>query len=135
MIRSALALIAFAVGATYAPSAAALDWDAVSDEEEIEVITTDPDGRARRTTIWLAVLDGQGYIRTSNTSWWENISRSDRVTLRIRGTEHPLRAVKIRDDELFGRVKAIFREKYGFRDRIITPFRRGEIKILRMEPQ
>ena len=122
--------IAVLLAATHA---AAVDWKAVADVEEITVITTNEDGTSKETTIWLAVHEGQGYIRTSDTSWWENIARDDAVVLRIEGTDHPLRAVKIPSGETFDQVTKLFRTKYGFSDVMISPFRFGEVKIMRME--
>jgi hypothetical protein len=116
-------------------AASALDWQRVADVEEIEVLTTNEDGTPKETTIWLVVVDGTGFIRTSETSWWANIARDPNVTLRISGTEYPLRTQKIPSGELFDTVNDVFREKYGWSDAIISPFRRGEVKIMRMGPR
>lgn len=127
------ALLALALLA--APAAGAVDWDAAADVRDVTVITTNADGTAKETTVWLAVHDGQGYIRTSDTRWWKNIARDDRVVLRIGGEEHPLRAVRIADPELFDAVTAVFREKYGFVDVLAKAVRFGEVKIMRLDPR
>ena len=67
-----------------AAGAAELDWNSVADVEEVRVVTTNEDGTLRETKIWLAVLDGQGYIRTSGWSrWGKNVVRNPDVALRI----------------------------------------------------
>ena len=68
--------LAFALGAAAAARAAEPDWDKVAQVRDIEIITHDKDGDVRETTIWLAVLDGQGFIRTGNSNWAENIQRN-----------------------------------------------------------
>jgi hypothetical protein len=102
----------------------AINWGAVADEAQITVITTNEDGSQRETTIWLVVLDGEGYIRTSRTRWGRNMERDPNLVLRIAGTEHPLRAERVLDEGLHERVKSRFREKYGFWDRF-TGLMRG----------
>jgi hypothetical protein len=112
----ALAL-AVALGAAATARAAEPNWDKVAEVRNIEVITHDEDGDARETTIWLAVVDGQGFIRTGNTTWGENIKRNpDDVVLRIEGKEYPLHAEFIENDKLRERVVAAFRAKYGWTD-------------------
>ena len=127
--------LALAVALLCPAAVSAVDWEAVAKVEEIEVLTINEDGTAKETTIWLVVVDGAGFIRTSETSWWANVARDPNMTLRISGTKYPLRAEKIPNGELFDRVNDEFREKYGWSDRMISPFRRGGVKIMRMEPR
>ena len=113
-------------------AAAAPDWNALKDVETVEIVTTDEDGSSRDTTIWLAVVDGQGYIRTGNTRWGANIERNPDVTLRIEGKEHPLRVEFVSDTALRTRIEQTFRDKYGFSDSFIALFRSGDPKIMRL---
>ncbi len=115
----------------------AMEWERVADEQRITVVTTDEDGSRRETTIWLAVLGDEGYIRTSRTRWGANMERDPDVVLRIAGTEYPLRAKRITDDELFEQVQKRFREKYGFSDRFSGLLRSlmGGARIYRMSPR
>ena len=115
--------------------AAAPDWNAVKDVQTVEIVTTDEDGSARDTTIWLAVVDGQGYIRTGNSTWKGNIERNPDVTLRIEETEYPVRAEFVADAALKERVAQTLREKYGFSDSFIDIFRVGEPNIMRLVPR
>ena len=116
-------------------AAAAPDWNALKDVETVEIVTTDEDGSSRDTTIWLAVVDGQGYIRTGNSTWKGNIERNPDVTLRVEETEYPVRAEFVSDADLKTRVEQTLRDKYGFSDSFIGIFRIGEPNIMRLVPR
>ena len=115
--------------------AGAPDWSALRDVETVEIVTTDADGSARETTIWLAVVDGQGYIRTGSTRWRANIERDPDVTLRIEGTAYPLRAEAVTDAELKARIAQALREKYGLADAFVGIFRGSDPNIMRLVPR
>jgi hypothetical protein len=139
--HAALALSLSLVLASFAGPARAtapVDWNAVAGIDTIEVVTVDPDGTPRETTVWLAVHDGQGFIRSSGTRWLANLERNPDLLVRIGADEHPLRAVKVSDSETREAVNAVFREKYGFSDALLGPFRSlmgGTPTILRLEPR
>ena len=113
----------------------AVDWNRYAEEGTIEVITTNEDGSSRETKVWLAVVEGQGYIRTGNTGWGGNVERDPDVTLRIGETELPLRVEFVTDETQREAVKAAFREKYGFSDRLMNPLRGKNPKIMRLLPR
>lgn len=98
------------------------DWNALADERVIEVLTHDADGDLRETTVWVGVVDGVGFVRTSDTRWRENIARDADVVVRIAEQEYPLRAELVTDDALRARVNQVFRAKYGLTDRILGWF-------------
>jgi hypothetical protein len=112
-----------------------IDWAAAGAERVVEIVTRNADGTSRETKIWLAVVDGQGYIRTGGTRWYGNLSRDPDVVLRVAGAEHLLRAEEVTDAQLVARVEAALRAKYGWSDRLIAPFRFGETRILRLVPR
>ncbi len=116
-------------------SSADLDWGAVADVDSVRVLTTDEDGDARATKIWLLVLDGQGYIRTSRRSTWgDNVERNPDIGLRIEGADYPVRATFIVDEVERARIVAGFEVKYGSNP--ILNFIRGEDpRIMRLEPR
>jgi hypothetical protein len=122
---------ALVLGASPA-SAEAPDWNAVADVGTVEIVTTDQDGSTRETTIWLAVVDGQGYIRTGNTRWAANIERNPEVVLRIGETEYPLRVEHVEDEALRERVGQAFRDKHGFTDALVSLFRHRHPKIMHL---
>jgi hypothetical protein len=102
--------------------AQAPNWNAVADEDVIEVLTHDPDGDLRETKVWVGVVDGVGYVRTGDTRWRGNIAADPNVGVRIAGQEYALRAELVRDASLRARVDAVFRAKYGFTDRVLGWF-------------
>lgn len=113
-------------------AAAAPDWNAVKDVGTVYIVTTNEDGSARDTKIWLVVVDGQGYVRTGSTRWKANVDRNPDVTLRIEEAEYPLRVEFVTDPELCTRVEQAFRDKYGFSDSFIGIFRPGDSNIMRL---
>ena len=127
MTRSALApLAALVLLAASAAFAAEPDWEKLADVGQIEVVTHDEDGDVRETTIWFAVVDGQGFIRGGNSNWIANIRRDPKdVVLRIEDREYPLQAEFIEHDALRERIVAAFRAKYGWTDGAVQ-FMRGK---------
>jgi hypothetical protein len=129
------ALVSFAL--TFVPAAIAFagepKWEEVAKVNDIEIVTHDEDGDARETTIWLVVLDGQGFIRTGSSTWGENIKRNPSdIVLRIEGVEYPLKAEFIENDKLRERVTATFSEKYGWQDTAIHWIRGSRPLIMHM---
>lgn len=130
--------LAALLGGTGAASAgtAAVDWDAWAEVEQIQALTTDEAGELRETTIWIIVVDGQGYIRTSGTTkWGDDVERDPEIRMRIEGREIPIRVEFVEDEELRKRIISGFREKYGFSDVMISPLRFGRARIMRLQPR
>lgn len=113
--------------------AADADWSAVADVGKIDVLTTQEDGTPRETVIWLAVVDGQGYIRTSRSSrWGGDIERSPDIALRIDGQEYPVRAEFVTDEALRDRIAKAFSTKYGWSDGFIGIIRGSNPRMIRV---
>jgi hypothetical protein len=93
--------------------ALAADWEAAESAVEILVHTTDADGSARATTIWIAVVGGEAFVRTSGTAWERNIRRDPHAVLAIAGRTRAVTIELVRDDALIDRIQARFRAKYG----------------------
>ena len=127
-------LVAAALLGATAARAAAPDWNAVADVGTIEILSTNEDGSKRETTIWLIVVEGQGYVRTGSTRWGANVERDPEVVVRIEGAEYPLRAERVTDSALVERLNQAFRAKYGFSDAITGLFRWGEPRLMRLVP-
>ena len=137
-IRRAFRLALFLAAALLVPAAGASapEWSAVAEVEEVEVLTTDQDASPRETTIWMVVLEGQGYIRTSrSTTWGDNVERNPDIALRIGEEEFPLRAVFVEDEELRERIVQGFRDKYGWIDGLMNPIRGKNPRIMRLDPR
>lgn len=80
----------------------------------------------------LAVVDGQGYIRTGNTRWAANIERNPEVVLRIAEAEYLLRVEHVEDEVLRERIVQAFRDKRGFTDTLVALFRTRHPNIMRL---
>jgi hypothetical protein len=134
--RALILLLACTAGSALAePASQPPAWGELAAEETVEVVTVDADGEARETTVWLAVLDGQGYVRTGGTRWGENLVRDPRLVLRIGDAEYALRVEMIEDDGLRQRIVAVFREKYGVTDAVLDWIRGDRPKIMRLIPR
>lgn len=117
-------------------SDAPVDWKAVAEVREIHALTLNEDGSSRETKIWLAVVDGRGYIRTSrSTRWGKNVVRDPDITVRIEGMEHPVHVTFIEDDALRDQVIGAFRAKYGATDWWLKIFRGRSPHIMRLDPR
>ncbi len=113
--------------------AAAPEWAAVADEKTVHVMTKDAGGDLRQTKIWLLVLDDVGYIRTSRTTrWGDNVERNPEISLRVNGTDYPLRATFIEDPTQRARIVAGFEEKYGSNP-ILNWSRGDDPRIMRLD--
>jgi hypothetical protein len=110
------------------------DWAALAEVEVIEVVSVDVDGDVRTTAVWFVLLDGEPYLRTSDSSWLENLRREPNFGLVIEEREYTARAEEISGDELVARVDAASREKYGWQDRFVRVFRTRTPDILKLSP-
>jgi hypothetical protein len=123
--------LALVLAATSAGPALAYDWS-VWDTETVEVITTDEDGGARLTTVWIVVIDNYPYLRTASTTWGDNAEREGTLKLRGDPGELTLRVEKVLDVAEADRVAAVFREKYGTTDQMMEWFRFGDRRVFRL---
>ena len=109
--------IALATGAAAAPTP---DWAVLNVADTVVVVTADEDGSARETTVWLAVVDGAGYLRTGNTRWGANAVRQGELVLRAEGASYPLGIELVEDEALRQRITDAFRAKYGWTDAMLA---------------
>ncbi len=126
-------LVAVALLAAGPVLAAAPEWAALADEKTVHVMTMDAGGDVGQTKIWLLVLDDVGYIRTSRTTrWGDNVERNPEISLRVNGTDYPLRATFIEDPTQRARLVAGFEEKYGSNP-ILNWIRGDNPRIMRLD--
>jgi len=130
-----LSLVALSQAASSQVGNAPVRWDDYASVEEVEALTTDADGSARETTIWLVVVDGKGYIRTGSTKWGDNVVRDPAIAIRVEGREIPVRVQFIEDEALRERVIAAFRAKYGWPDGALNFVRGSHPKIMQLDPR
>ncbi len=120
-------------GLLLALPAGAADWSGWSDLETIEVTTVQEDGSEMVTTIWITVLEGTAYVRTSESSAWGNaVEKAETFGLRGGDEDRTVRATAINNDATRASVEDSFRQKYGFSDAMIGIFR-GEARIFSVE--
>lgn len=98
--------------AAAAARAESIDWDAVHAHDVIEVLTVDSDGAPRETKVWVAALEGRGYVRTNDSRWYQNLVRDPNAAIRFGDVERTVHASVVRDPALRARVDARFAEKY-----------------------
>jgi hypothetical protein len=137
MPRRLLGWPALALALLAAPlaRAAAPDWETLREVDRVVVVTHDEDGGERETTVWLAVLDGSGYIRTGSTRWGDNLVRSPELVLRAGEASWAFRVEFVEDDAERQRITDTFRAKYGFSDRMVSWMRGARPKIMRLVPK
>lgn len=132
---AALAAALLAAGVSSPAGADYPDWQALADVEVIEVVTRDADGSERASKVWFVLVDGAPYLRTSRSRWLENLRRDPDLGLRIEGREYTARAEEVQGDEIVDRVDAASRDKYGWQERAIHPFRLRKPDILKLSPR
>jgi len=133
VVTSAVFLLAPAAALALEP--APTDWTPLAAVTEIQVLSENPDGTPHETTVWLAVVDGQGYVRTGNTSWYPNLERKPEIGVRVSGKEYAVRAEPIDDTAVREKVMAEFRAKYGWSDRMVGWLFPGNPHIVRLAPR
>jgi hypothetical protein len=132
------ALLAGLVCATGARAdAAAPDWASLAEARTVRISTTDPNGKTRTRTVWLAVVDGQGYVRAGGTSRWDRwVDERPDVVLEAHDERFELLAVRVPKGATYDAVVHAMREKYGLLDGVIGVFRRiGGPRVLRLDPR
>lgn len=136
MLRVAVTLLPLALSiAAHAAAEETLDWSRYAEHRVVIVTTTNRDGSARETKAWLAVVEGQGYLRTGETRWGDNIERLPQISLRIGQDSLDLQVQLVTDEATRDAVKRAFREKYGFADWAINLFRPSNPRIMLLEPR
>jgi len=110
------------------------DWAALAEVEVIEVVSVDADGDVRTTPVWFVLLDGEPYLRTSGSSWLENLRREPNFGLVIEEQEYTARAEEVSGEEIVARVDAASGEKYGWQECFIHVFRTRTPDILKLSP-
>ena len=125
-----VALAVFAAGCAAVPVAEGpIDWASADERWSILVVTVDPDGDDRVTRIWMALLDGEGVLRTNESRWWANLERDPRIRVRHAGKDHPFRVEVVTDPAERARIDAVFVEKYGTVERMMFPQEPGETHV------
>lgn len=85
--------------------------------KEVDIETTRPDDRTRRTTIWIVVADGDVLARSwhgDRAHWYQTaLDRSDETALLVDGSRVPVRVERAIDDDSVARCSAALQAKYA----------------------
>jgi hypothetical protein len=131
----ALLATLLALSATGSAGASEPDWTAMDDFKTVYVLTTKENGDLRKTKVWMSVVDGTPFIRTSQRSrWGDDVERNPEITLRVEENDYPLRARFIVDAAERASIVAVFEAKYGSNP-ILNWFRGDEPRIMRLDPR
>ena len=133
-LRAGPLLVALVAGAGGA-RAEQIDWTPFAEESVVEILTLDPDGEPRETSVWVVVVGDAAYVRTNDSRWLANLRRDPGLRIRVRGREVPLHAEETADRETTARVEEAFKAKYGFMQRVMSALRLQEPTVLRLEPR
>ncbi len=111
------------------------DWNQYTQVQTIEVLTTDPDGDLRATPVWFVLLNGEAYLRTSGSSWLDNLRRDPNLRLKIEGKIYEAQAEEIPGMGIVEKVDIASERKYGLQESLIHLFRMRQPEILRIFPR
>jgi hypothetical protein len=104
---------------------------------EVAVLrTTDEDGAARETKLWVVDLDGSPWVRVARPerTWFGRLRGRPEVELVRHGVALPYRAIEIDDPAMRARVDAAFRDKYGLVDWWYGVVLRRDPRAIRLDP-
>ena len=88
---------------------------ACEDDIEIEVVTSRPDGRPRRTVVWPVVEDGVAYVRSYKGpagKWYQEALARPDGALAVGGRDVPIRFVRATDPASIAACSAALARKY-----------------------
>lgn len=127
--------IGLLVLALAAPAQAEDAWAVWRDTSVIEIRTSDADGTARDTHVWVVVVGDAAYVRTNDSKWLANIRRGSEVSLRAGETELAVRASEVREESVAAAVEAAFKAKYGLMQKLMSALRVREPTVVRLDPK
>jgi len=94
------------------------DWSFASDEEEIALETSAPQGR-HSVTVWCVVVDRNLYVATDGSKvvkrWVQQLDRDPNARVGIRQRTYPVRVRRVLVPEQWDAVLAAYARKYGAR--------------------
>jgi hypothetical protein len=119
----------------------AQDIELLEQRRELRIETVRPDGRTRRTVIWIVVDDGEVFVRSvrgDRGHWFQAaIDRPEDVALLVDKRRIPVVAVAAFDEDSIARCSAGFRRKYGERTQSARSMLLDQVlaTTLRLEPR
>jgi hypothetical protein len=92
------------------------DLERIDRAEEVDIETSQPDGPAHRTTIWVVVDGDQVFIRSyvgANARWYLEATANPSVALWVAGTRLAATATLAADADSIARTSAGLERKYA----------------------
>jgi hypothetical protein len=105
------------------------------------VETRAPDDSLRSTHVWYVEPGGELWLEagTPDNSWYRDVLRDPALVFHAEGRSQRYRAEPILDPIAQGRVRALIREKYGFRDwwvgRFVDPSGTIAVRLAPLSPR
>jgi len=102
----------------------AFTWWTLEASEVAVLVTQRPDGMPRETHVWWAEHGGAIWLEaaTPERGWLDDARRAPDVELERVGQRVAYRAEPVPEASGHDRIRALLREKYGFRDRWVGLF-------------
>ena len=88
--------------------------------EVIVVHTVDEAGEPRETRSWVLEDQGRTYIRGGAGGWTSRVAANPDILVESGGQEREVRGVVQPDAGARVRINRLFREKYGWRDAVVS---------------
>lgn len=107
-------------------------WEEVDTHKVIELETADADSSMRRTKVWIVLLDGVPYLRTSDSRWLANLRRDAKLTVHAGECKINAAAEEVDVEGLVDAIDAASAIKYGWQQRLTRFFRYRTPEILRL---
>jgi hypothetical protein len=113
-VSAALLVVAFA----------AITWWALEAGGVAVVDTRAPDGARRSTHVWYVERDSELWLEAGSpeNAWFQDVQRDPLLVFRAEGASARYVARPVSDPDAQQQVRALLREKYGFRDRWVGLF-------------
>lgn len=110
----------------------------LSESGEVVVLeTSNADGSARRTRLWIVDADGHAWLRAGQpgSPWLANLLARPEVSLERGDATARYRAVPVSDAAALARLHALMAEKYGLADRVTGLMRDASASTpIRLDP-
>jgi hypothetical protein len=110
-----------AAGAAVAVAGVVLAWWVLESSGVAVVETRKPDGGTRETHVWYVRAEGGVWLEAGRPvhPWYRDLRRDPRLVIRADDLEGTFVAEIVPGKAAHDRVRALLREKYGLRDRIL----------------
>ena len=114
----------------------ALQFAASESGEVVVVSTTDAEGKAHETRLWVVEYEGSMWLRAGmdSNAWYGRVAQQPDIIVQRDGVAGTYRAVAV--PEATQAIQELMREKYGWGDQVISAMiDRSRSVALRLDPR